>query len=312
MSWYNPFTWVEKQTQVGPTRMNALEAAVADASEHHKSDTYGNIPPANAASRGWTFWATDRGVLYANFDGATWTRIGPGTPGGIEEYGGLVLPTGYLWCDGTSYLGSTYPDLYSAMTYNFSANTTVGTPTLSNVPAAVFNYIQKGMTVYAGLGGVNGFTVSSTNPGASTITLSGNATSTQAAISIFLAPWGMTASAPQHFNVPDFRDYVALGADKMGDGAAAGRLSATNTRPPGGSGGEETHVLSIAEMPAHTHPVGAPYTTSSGSTISGSGIPPHNGIQSSGNWGSTATTTGGGGAHNNMPPFAVVTKIIKT
>jgi microcystin-dependent protein len=49
-----------------------------------------------------------------------------------------------------------------------------------------------------------------------------------------------------HFNIPDFRGRVAV----MVDGAA-GRLSANDAI--GNSGGEEKHVLTIAELAAHSH-----------------------------------------------------------
>jgi len=54
-----------------------------------------------------------------------------------------------------------------------------------------------------------------------------------------------------NFNVPDLRGRVPVGLDNMG-GTDAGRLSVANTR--GGSGGTETHTLTSAQIPAHSHP----------------------------------------------------------
>lgn len=48
------------------------------------------------------------------------------------------------------------------------------------------------------------------------------------------------------FALPDLRGRVPI---HMGEG-----IGLTN-RPQGGAGGEESHTLSVAEMPAHTHPV---------------------------------------------------------
>jgi microcystin-dependent protein len=52
------------------------------------------------------------------------------------------------------------------------------------------------------------------------------------------------------FALPDLRGRVPVGLDNMG-GTDALRLDVTNTL--GGSGGTQTHQLSTAEMPVHTH-----------------------------------------------------------
>ena len=58
------------------------------------------------------------------------------------------------------------------------------------------------------------------------------------------------------FNVPDMRGRVAAGVDNMG-GTAASRLtsggSGLNASTLGAVGGTETHTLTTAQMPAHTH-----------------------------------------------------------
>ena len=58
------------------------------------------------------------------------------------------------------------------------------------------------------------------------------------------------------FNVPDLRGRVIAGQDDMG-GTSANRLTgvtgSVNGDTLGGTGGAETHTLSTAEMPAHTH-----------------------------------------------------------
>lgn len=98
------------------------------------------------------------------------------------------------------------------------------------------------------------------------------------------------------FNIPDLRGRVAVGHN--------------TTYGLGTSGGEETHTLSVSEMPSHTHalyyynasgnkPFGYNYQNKgdqSGEVTSSGGI----------------VNTGGGQAHNNMQPYLVTNYIIKT
>ncbi len=80
--------------------------------------------------------------------------------------------------------------------------------------------------------------------------------------------------------------------------AGTGNLTLTNTLTPralGQVGGEENHVLTAAEMPAHTH--------TNGGTLSGSNV----GTQPDGASGFAAASdtgsAGGNGAHNIMAPY---------
>ena len=101
------------------------------------------------------------------------------------------------------------------------------------------------------------------------------------------------------FKVPDFRGRVAL---------CAGNGSGLTTRSMGTSGGEETHVLTISEMPEHNH------------TMSNNGDPLAPGNQGSGvaqtSYGTLSGyqytgLTGSSTGHNIMPPYLVVVKLIK-
>ena len=113
------------------------------------------------------------------------------------------------------------------------------------------------------------------------------------------------------FGLPDMRGHMALGLDNMG-GTPAGRVTAAslnggNASILGGTGGEEVHTLTIAELPNHNH---------AGKSLS-PGV-----LLNSDEAGATNTTsvkrsdfsvqgTGGGGYHNNMPPWMAVPFIIR-
>ncbi len=99
------------------------------------------------------------------------------------------------------------------------------------------------------------------------------------------------------FGLPDLRGRVPVGA---GDGTGL------TVRAPGQTFGEETHLLTIAEMPAHTHPVDRylsanPYTGGTARYAAQSG----SGVYNSG-------STGGGLAHNVIQPSIVVNYLIWT
>ena len=109
------------------------------------------------------------------------------------------------------------------------------------------------------------------------------------------------------FNIPDLRGRVIAGQDDMG-GVSANRLTGLSGGVDGdilgGSGGAETHTLSIAQMPAHTHSLQNGVGTKSNSFDSGTFVA----SDASGNTGSQ----GGGGAHNNVQPTFILNYIIKT
>jgi microcystin-dependent protein len=103
------------------------------------------------------------------------------------------------------------------------------------------------------------------------------------------------------FNVPDLRGRMVIGP---GTGTAPGAIN----HPLSSTGGEETHVLAVGEMPAHGHTIAgnAGFITGGGATAS---IPV---TGASFKFTSTTDNAGGGGAHNTMSPFLVLTPLIKT
>lgn len=84
-------------------------------------------------------------------------------------------------------------------------------------------------------------------------------------------------------------------------------LLASGSRSLGQTGGEETHTLTLSEMPSHSHGIRSNSTGGNADWV----VSDHqsNKFQRELNFsweGSTISKTGGGQAHNNMPPFVVV------
>lgn len=177
---------------------------------------------------------------------STWARLGSTPAGSVVTLASATVPTGWLLCDGSSYLTSTYPDLAAAVNYT-----------------------------YGGSG--------------------------------------------SNFNVPDLRGRVAVGK------AASGTFASLNS-----PGGAETHALTEAQMPRHTH-IQDPHNHTVGirTNASAFGDWAFGYTNNSGLVGSVATGnatainqyTGGSGtaqspsngaAHNNLQPYLVLNYIIKT
>ena len=111
-----------------------------------------------------------------------------------------------------------------------------------------------------------------------------------------------TGNGSTTFNLPDLRGRVSAGKDDMG-GTAANRLTSGGSgitgTTLGASGGTQTHTLSTAEIPAHTH-------------TGGIGVGGEQFIGGGSSGSANTGSTGGGGAHQNTQPTLVLNKIIKT
>jgi len=175
--------------------------------------------------------------------------------------------------------------------------------TMKSVPASDFKeYIMPSGVVmpYAGSSAPTGF-----------LLCDGSAISRSTYSDLFSAistTYG-TGDGSSTFNVPDLRGRVVAGQDDMG-GSSANRLTdqtgGLNGDTLGDTGGSETHTLSTAQMPAHTHTVAAQQQVGGDSTNRGG----------SGQLGAAATitssSTGGDSAHNNVQPTIILNYIIRT
>lgn len=105
--------------------------------------------------------------------------------------------------------------------------------------------------------------------------------------------------------LPDARGRVIAGKDNMG-GSTASRLTNAGAgivgTTLGVAGGSQTHTLTTAQLPVHSHPLTV-YDSAPGASASGGGA-----------GGTTSASTGNAGsdaAHNNTQPTLVLNKIIK-
>lgn len=138
-------------------------------------------------------------------------------------------------------------------------------------------------------------------------------TTFSALFAIIGTTWGV-GNGTTTFNIPDLRGRAPIGQG-TGSGLTARTLAATT--------GEETHLLTTAETPAHSHGVTDPgHTHDFNTDISGLGggpgwfgiaaPQPQAGVIVSNTTGISIQNAGGGGTHNNMQPSVVVNFIIKT
>lgn len=204
----------------------------------------------------------------------------------------------------------------------YMTGTLAGLPAASSVPAGVSYYAtDSGIVLFAvgtgsaasqwiqaafNPGDLKTSAITSAPPG--WLTCDGSAVS-RSTYSFLYAAIGVAYGAGDGattFNVPDLRGRVPVGA---------GTGSGLTARSVGQAGGEETHLLSISEMPSHGHQLnGGAATNWSGSDFNTSYVA--SGTAGAYNLpGTTQITdtqnTGGGGSHNNMQPFTVMSWFIK-
>ncbi len=111
------------------------------------------------------------------------------------------------------------------------------------------------------------------------------------------------------FSLPDLRGRVIAGQDDMG-GTSANRLTGQtgglNGDTLGGTGGAETHTLTVAQTPSHSHNITA-HSRGSGN----SGLV-HEPSSFASPIAFPTDSSGSGQAHNNVQPTLILNYIIKT
>lgn len=222
--------------------------------------------------------------------------------GMITPYAGFVAPSGWLIADGSAISRTTYVDLFNLINPSIGTVTiTIATPgvatltshglvlddviyftTTGSLPTGVtantrYYVLSSGLTA-------NDFQFSATKGGGA-INTSGSQSGVH---TLRRSPYGI-GDGSTTFNLPNLKGLIPVGRDS----------SQTEFNAVGEIGGEKTHVLTIPEIPSHTH------TTQAGSGGSGFGNAGANVA------GPTTNSTGGDGAHNNLQPYISLNYIIK-
>lgn len=192
---------------------------------------------------------------------------------------------------------------------------TVGYPNLPQdaVPKA---YVDAGLAAIAAVppGTMSAFAGSTVPLG--WVICDGRALSTVTFPALFSAIGYAHGGSGSTFNVPDLRGRTPMGMDDFGGSLSssgpANRVTNVQADVLGGSLGTETHTLTSAEMPSHTHSYTDRYFASgSGGALTGV-TSPSTTTNTFATFAGTTDSTGTGSAHNNMQPSIAMLYIIKT
>jgi hypothetical protein len=288
----------------GVTKTN-VQAAIYDL-DTGKSNV-GHTHPATDISDST---AAGRALLTAASVAAQLVALGlvPIRPGYLQKTAEVVpagLGTDWLWCDGSSLLRATWPNLFAAISIATTGNTTNASAVVPNIPDT--SNMRAGMPI-TGTNISNGTTILTVDS-ATQITMSANATGTTTSGAINVCPWG--AADATHFNVPDFRGALDAGRDDMNGSArnfiTVAGSSIAGTRI-GAKGGAQNVGLSTANVPA----LSLKYNTVQ--VQSGTGVTVTQNIDSSGATTSNPAVNSGStnAAVTVMPPVNICNVIIKT
>lgn len=238
-----------------------------------------------------------------------------GFVGVTVPFAGTTAPSGWLLCFGQNVSRTTYAALMAVIRRSATITVTiaspavvtwtahglnVGDPVVFRTTGALPTGITAGTVYFVIAAGLtaDAFQFSATVGGAA-VNTSGSQSGVHTGVS---APYG-DGDGSTTFGIPDLRGRVVAGQDDMG-GTSANRLTGVTGSVDGdvlgGVGGLETHTLTTAQMPAHTHNVGrSDILAAAGAAL---------GIIGAVN--TPSSSTGGDGAHNNVQPTIILNYMI--
>lgn len=214
----------------------------------------------------------------------------------ILPFGGSSVPTGWLICDGSSYLRASYSALFAAV------GTAYGTVdgTHFNVP----DFRGRVPVGASAMGGVSGGRIDH----ASTLTtVSASPTATVASatgLSVGMYITNANVTAGTTITVINGTT-LTMSANATGNGTTvAARFSfIQDSQVLGSAGGTDVHTIITAQLASHTH---GGYIIGTGGGNYGSG-----GFQANQGGGVASLPTGGDQPHPNMQPSLITNYIIK-
>lgn len=232
--------------------------------------------------------------------------------GVIHMYGSATPPTGYLLCNGQAVNRTTYADLFAIISTTYGVGdgaTTFNVPDLASrfplgysasAPTKVFTFSSRSSDTITVTGADNHLNNEVQTGQAVTFSTTGSVITGLSNNTVYY----LIRVAYNQFKLATTVANANAGTaiTLSGDGTGTRTFTATYTvRPMGQEGGEETHALTDAEMPSHTH---STTTSTEGSSGAGTYYGPGSGAD--------IPSTGSDVVHNIMPLFTVVNYIIKT
>jgi microcystin-dependent protein len=179
-------------------------------------------------------------------------------PGTIRHTAEVVLPDGWLWCDGSTVARSgagSFPALFDAICPPFTGTTAVGSKVISGVAITGWpakNFATSGIigAIIEGPGGLNGMTV--TDVSTNSVTVSGNATSVVAGGAFRVFPHG-NGNGGTTFTLPNAKGRTIIGRMGVSDGIVTVAGSGVDGSKMGANGGVQNVALGVPNLPPHAH-----------------------------------------------------------